>query len=124
VNVLIIEKNEHLRGTLSNVLASHLPEDNILLVGSGQAALHLVEQFEPALILVGYKTDDIKPFELFEQIKSTIGKFLYIILYSAESKEYKEELLTKIQRGSDSHRVKAVEIDALADELHHFFVKK
>ena len=83
--VLIVEPNEDLRKTLVATLSEYFERDHIFVSENGVNALWQATDIFPDYVIMNYNQMNVQPDELLRRLKSSLGKFQGIVLYSSES---------------------------------------
>ena len=87
-SILIVEDNEHVRNTLYSWLSLSFPNCEILHRGSGEAALQLVEENKPDIILMDIGLPGISGLDTMRRIKKDHQDIAIIIISIHETPEY------------------------------------
>lgn len=85
--LLIVDDNPHDRELLRNILLSSSVKYNIREVASGKAALDVIDQDPPDIILLDIQMIDINGFEFLKEFKNKKNHFIPVLLVSAFSGE-------------------------------------
>lgn len=122
--VLIVEPNDDLRKTLVATLAEFFERDHIFVSENGVNALWQATDIFPDYVIMNYNQMNVQPDELLRRLKSSLGTFHGIILYSSESEEYEKELRHKLSRGGQFEGIIAVNMDDLIDRVQRMFSER
>ena len=122
--VLIVEPNEDLRKTLVATLSEYFEPDHIFVSENGVNALWQATDIFPDYVIMNYNQMNVQPDELLRRLKSSLGKFQGIVLYSSESEEYERELRRKLSQGVQFEGIIAVNLNDLVDRVHRMFSER
>lgn len=122
--VLIVEPNEDLRKTLVATLSEYFQRDHIFVSENGVNALWQATDIFPDYVIMNYNQMNVQPDELLRRLKSSLGKFQGIVLYSSESEEYERELRRKLSQGVQFEGIIAVNLNDLVDRVQRMFSER
>lgn len=112
IRILIVDDHPVVRRGIKSLLSNHADFDVVGEAGTASAALRLVEQLSPDIVLLDIRLPDESGLELLNQIRQFDTKVLILTSFDDE-----EHVLTALKRGAHGFILKNVSDDMLCGAI-------